>query len=68
MYRETKDDKFHKMAIQELTDALDFWKKFASQATQKNKNPLWTNRVGHVDWEEITTYVEMDIKIANENI
>jgi hypothetical protein len=66
MYRETKDEKFQKMAIQELTDALNFWKKYTSQAMKLNKNPLWTNRVGHVDWEEITNYVEMDIKIAQQ--
>ncbi|WP_139063754.1 carbohydrate-binding family 6 protein [Flagellimonas eckloniae] len=67
LYRETKNRQYQKKAVNELTKALGFWKKYVSQALKQNKNPLWTNRVGHVDWMEITKWVEQDIEIAKQN-
>lgn len=67
LYRETKNKQHQKIAVEELTLALDFWEKYVAQALKQNKNPLWTNRVGHVDWVEITKWVELDIEIAKQN-
>ena len=67
LYRETKDKKFQEEAVAQLTQALDFWKKYAETALQQNINPLWTNRVGYVDWVKITEGVQHDIDIAREN-
>lgn len=68
LYREIKDQKHQKMAVEELTTALDFWKKYVSLTLQQNKNPLWTNRVGHVDFNKITAGVENDIEIAKKDV
>jgi len=64
MYRETKDPEDQEKAITALTNALDCWKRFADSALAQNKNPLWTNRVGYVDWVKTTGWVEHDIEIA----
>ena len=63
-FRETKDHKYQDEAVAQLTQALEFWKKYTASALEQNINPLWTNRVGYVDWVKITEWVEGDIKIA----
>ncbi|MGB6153915.1 MAG: hypothetical protein WBG48_18165, partial [Pricia sp.] len=68
MYRATKDTLYQEKAVTELTKALEFWKKYTEQTSKQNKNPLWTNRVGHVDWEEITVEVAKDIEIAKQKV
>ncbi|MCK5105527.1 MAG: carbohydrate-binding family 6 protein, partial [Cyclobacteriaceae bacterium] len=64
LYRETKDKKYQDEAVAQLTQALEFWKKYTETALQQNINPLWTNRVGYVDWLKITEWVAQDIEIA----
>jgi hypothetical protein len=64
LFRETKDKTYQNKAIEELTLALDAWKNYTETALQQNINPIWTNRVGYVDWVKITGWVEDDIKIA----
>ena len=43
-------------------------KTFADAATLQNNNPLWTNRVGNVDWHNITKWVAQDIILAKEGM
>ncbi len=64
MYRETNDKKYQDEAIAELTVALDAWNTYITQAMEQNINPIWTNRVGYVDWQKIAEWVEDDIEIA----
>jgi hypothetical protein len=64
LYRETKDKNYQNKAIEELTFALESWKKYTETALHQNINPLWTNRVGYVDWLKITDWVADDIEIA----
>jgi hypothetical protein len=64
MYRETKDLKYQNAAIEQLTLALEAWKNYINTAMEQNINPLWTNRVGYVDWVKITDWVAGDIEIA----
>lgn len=66
LYRKTKDSKYQEAAIKELEDALDAWKEYTTTALQQNINPVWTNRVGYVDWIKIADWVANDIKIAQE--
>ena len=35
-------------------------------ALEQNINPIWTNRVGTVDWKLITEWVRQDIEIARQ--
>lgn len=64
MFRETEDKMYQDKAIAQLTSALQAWKKYTEAAMQQNINPLWTNRVGHVDWKQIAKWVADDIAIA----
>ena len=64
LYRETKDKKYQDEAISQLTSALEAWKNYTNASMEQNINPLWTNRVGYVDWSNITQWVADDIKIA----
>jgi hypothetical protein len=66
-YRETKDKNHQQKAIEELTLALESWKEYIEMALQQNINPIWTNRVGIVDWNKIKDWVEHDIEIAKAN-
>ncbi len=66
MYRETQDQAFQNQSVAELEEALQYWKLYAETALQQNINPLWTNRVGHVDWVQIGEWVQQDIEIARE--
>jgi len=67
LYRETKDKKYQEQAIAELKNALEYWEKYTDLAMEQNINPLWTNRVGYVDWVKTTEWVKKDIEIAKEN-
>lgn len=67
LYRETKNKKYQDEAILQLTSALGYWEKFTETALQQNINPLWTNRVGYVDWVKTTGEVKKDIEIAKLN-
>jgi len=55
-----------KAAIEDLTLAGIYWKKYAGLAKQSYKNPIWTNRVGYVDFDQIYQWVLDDIRIAKE--
>ena len=66
LYRESKDKKYQDAAVAELEKALAVWKKYTEASLQQNKNPLWTNRVGYVDWNNLTKWAADDIKIAKE--
>jgi hypothetical protein len=67
LYRESQNRSFQDEAISELTLALDFWKQYTASSQELNINPLWTNRVGMVDWEKLSQWVEDDIRIARED-
>jgi hypothetical protein len=64
LYRDTGNREHQQAAVQELTSALEYWKKYTATTSRLYKNPLWTNRVGYVDWGELTLEVERDIEIA----
>jgi hypothetical protein len=64
LYREIKDKSYQENAIAELEEALKFWVLYTETAMQQNINPIWTNRVGYVDWIKITEWVKQDIEIA----
>jgi len=65
--RKTSNTESRKAAIEQLGLAAGFWQKYVAVARSQYKNPLWTNRVGYVDWEKLTREVLSDIKIATEN-
>ncbi|SEQ78562.1 hypothetical protein SAMN05421824_2299 [Hyunsoonleella jejuensis] len=66
LYRKLNEKEYQQLAIKSLEAALVFWKKYINQAMLQNHNPLWTNRVGIVDWKQITEWVKQDIEIAKQ--
>lgn len=68
LYRQSNDASHQVKAIAELEKALSFWKQYTTTAMEQNINPIWTNRVGHVDWLKTTELVEGDIEIAKEQL
>ena len=64
LFRETGDQKHQAEAVDQLTKALDYWVKYYQNAMMQYQNPLWTNRVGYVDWVKLTDEVKKDIEVA----
>ncbi len=64
LFRQTHKAEHQAAAIKELKNGAEYWKKYVAIARRQYKNPLWTNRVGYVDWDELTGYVLEDIEIA----
>jgi hypothetical protein len=64
LFRETRKKEHQNAAIEELTEAAQFWRLYTSTALGQYKNPLWTNRVGYCDWHTLSKEVLKDIKIA----
>ena len=68
LYRSSKKQSDQDKAIRELSQALEYWKKYSSNAMEYNVNPIWTNRVGYVDWIKTTQWVEEDIELAKMDL
>jgi hypothetical protein len=66
LFRRTGDVKRQQQAIEALTLAADAWSRFTEHALTLYRNPLWTNRVGHVDWRALATEVARDVEIARQ--
>ncbi len=64
LFRETLKKEHRDKLLEELNSSAGFWRYYASLSISNYQNPLWTNRVGHVDWKETYAYVLYDI-IAN---
>lgn len=67
LYRKSKDKKYKDTAIAELESALRAWNQYTENGLHQNINPIWTNRVGHVDWVKTTEWVAQDILIAKSD-
>jgi hypothetical protein len=68
LFRETKRPGHQRDAIAQLERAAAFWAQYITSARQAYKNPLWTNRVGIVDWEELNRDVRNDVEIARASV
>jgi hypothetical protein len=64
LFRATKRPAHQRAAVQHLTSAESFWKDYSTRTAARYRNPLWTNRVGLVDWRELDAEVANDIEIA----
>jgi hypothetical protein len=64
MYRTTRLPAHQTDAVQQLTQAATFWNDYTQRTAARYRNPLWTNRVGNVDWRELDAEVRNDIAIA----
>ncbi|TWT83345.1 hypothetical protein CA13_48100 [Planctomycetes bacterium CA13] len=66
LFRKSKAPDAQQKAIAHLTDAAEHFKAYADLAAEHHHKPLWTNRVGYVDWEKTYQYVLDDIRIAGQ--
>ena len=62
LFRKTLEPDHRDASIKNLQQSAFYWRSFASLALSNHENPLWTNRVGHVDWRETYRYVIHDIR------
>jgi len=64
LYQESKEKFCQDEAVNQLTQAEEFWQKYVEKALLQNENPLWLNRVGIVDYKTISEWVKQDIEIV----
>lgn len=64
LFRSNGDAKQRDQAVERLRAAAIFWNSYTTLAASKYRNPLWTNRVGRVVWNELNAEVARDIEIA----
>jgi hypothetical protein len=64
LFRESLDREWYEKVIEELNVSAGYWRHFAASATANYLNPLWTNRVGYVDWRKNFDWALFDV-IAN---
>ena len=65
LFRETQDAAHQRKAVEYLELARLEWKIYTERASARYRNPLWTNRVGLIDWKELSDEVARDIDIAS---
>lgn len=66
LYRRSGVSEYQKRAISSLLAAQTHWLEYSTLAGSKYMNPLWTNRVGYVDWKELNAEVARDVQIAQQ--
>jgi hypothetical protein len=64
LFRETHRAEHQVKAVEQLTLAAQRWTQYSQRARAAYRNPLWTNRVGIVDWDELDAEVQKDVEIA----
>ena len=64
LYRATRDARHQQLAVKHLEAAAKSWGIYAAAARKAYGASFWTNRVGRVDWQELTAEVRHDIDIA----
>ena len=68
LFREDFEKEKHEATVRELNKAAEYWRLYASTALAHYKNPLWTNRVGYVDWRDLFHNVLYDITTTGGEI
>jgi hypothetical protein len=64
LYRSVREEAHQRDAVKQLSRARDLWLQYTSRTGARYRNPVWTNRVGHVDWRELDAEVAADIELA----
>jgi hypothetical protein len=64
LYRATRDTRHRQLALTHLEAAAKAWGIYADAARRAYGPSFWTNRVGRVDWQELSAEVRHDIEIA----
>lgn len=62
LFRKTYNKTDQQNMWQEMRMAALYWRYYAASSLTINKNPLWTNRVGHVDWRKTYRHIYLEIR------
>jgi hypothetical protein len=68
LYRETRRAHHRKQAVEYMKAAAQHWERYSRLSREYYRNPVWTNRVGIVDWDELDAEVRRDIEIARGKV
>lgn len=68
LFRKSKKQVYQQEAVRELVKAAKLWRLYGNTALKQYKNPLWTNRVGYVDFKKLYKSVLGDIETAGGKI
>jgi len=69
LFLETKNETNQIAVEKELNNAAYYWRMYTLNAVMQYKNPLWTNRVGHVNWrEQFSKGVLYDLTITGSKL
>lgn len=66
LFRKTGAERHQDEAVTQLTVAAAHWSAYVEAVTRQYRESYWTNRVGTVDWKQLTAEVARDIEIARE--
>ena len=64
LFRESLDREWYEKVLDELNLSAGYWRHYAAISMSNYHNPLWTNRVGYVDWRKNFDWALFDV-IAN---
>jgi hypothetical protein len=65
LFRATRAAEHQEQAVKHLLSAQQHWGQYRERSSHQYRNPVWTNRVGLVDWVELTAEVANDVAIAS---
>ena len=65
LYRATRDARHQQLALKHLAAAAQAWDGYSKVAKLKFGPRVWTNRVGFVNWQELSDEVQRDLDIAH---
>ncbi|OVE79559.1 hypothetical protein BVY01_02210 [bacterium I07] len=63
-YRKNKNRIHQVAAVQEMTQAANYWEQYVTKTKSQYRTPIQLNRVGIVDLDAVTKEVHRDIEIA----
>ncbi|MEX0980720.1 MAG: hypothetical protein WD577_04050 [Bacteroidales bacterium] len=68
LFRENFEKEWYDKTIDELNMSAGYWRHFTAMALFNHKNPLWTNRVGYVDWKKNFAHALYEITVQGGGI
>jgi hypothetical protein len=64
LFRATRDAQHQQLAVKHLEAAAKAWGTYVEGVRKAYGASFWTNRVGLVDWQELTAEIRHDVEIA----
>jgi hypothetical protein len=61
LFRESLQRDWYDKAVEELNTSAGYWRHYAASGLANYHNPLWTNRVGNVDWRKNFDWALFDV-------